>query len=74
MEDRGQTDRVTILAIISTLTTDLLPDHFSIFKLWAITYRVGQKAGLMSIILSNLKRFTFFSLDDSLVNLQLNGY
>ena len=74
MEDRGQTDRVTILAIISTLTTDLLPDHFSIFKLWAITYRVGQKAGLMSIILSNLKRFTFFSRDDSLVNLQLNGY
>jgi len=29
---------------------------------------------LMTIILSNLNRFKMFSLEDSLVNLQLNGY
>ena len=29
---------------------------------------------LIAIILSNLNRFTIFSLEDSLVNLQLNGY
>jgi len=29
---------------------------------------------LMTIILSNLNRFNFFSLEDFLVNLQLNGY
>jgi len=29
---------------------------------------------LVTIILSNLNRFNFFSLKDSLVNLQLNGY
>ena len=40
-------------------------------------YRVGQKRDhtLVTIILSNLNRFTnFFSLKDSLVNLQLNAY
>jgi len=40
-------------------------------------YRVGQKRGhrLMTIILSNLNRYTkTFSLKDSLVNLQLNAY
>jgi len=40
-------------------------------------YRVGQKTGhrLIAIILSNRNRFTKnFSLEDSLVNLQLNGY
>jgi len=33
-------------------------------------YRVGQNVGhrLMAIILSNLNRFNFFSLEDSLVN------
>ena len=28
----------------------------------------------MAMILSNFDRFNFFSLEDSLVNLQLNGY
>jgi len=41
-------------------------------------YRVGQKTGPQTIILSNLNRFRhatrIFSLEDSLVNLQLNGY
>jgi len=40
-------------------------------------YRVGQKTRghrLMTILLSNLNRLQFFSLEDSLVNLQLNGY
>jgi len=40
-------------------------------------YRMGQKTRghrLMTILLSNLNRFQFFSLEDSLVNLQLNGY
>jgi len=29
---------------------------------------------LMTTIVTNLNRITFFSLEDSLVNLQLNGY
>jgi len=44
--------------------------------LCSITYRVGHKRGhrLMTIILSVLNRFKFFLLEDSLVNLQWNGY
>ena len=39
-------------------------------------YTGWEKRGhrLITIILSNLNRFTIFLLDDSLVSLQLNGY
>ena len=46
-------------------------------SVWAASLQGGPKKRgrrLMTILLSNLNRFKVFSLEDSVVNLQLNGY
>ena len=57
--------------LLSIDGTDRQMDTVPLYTGW------GKKRGhrVMTVILSNLNRFTeFFPLEDSLVNLQLNGY
>ena len=58
------------------ITRQLFKNAYWFTVLSFSVYRVGQKRDhrLTTIILSNFNRFTIFSLKDSLLNLQLNGY
>jgi len=49
-------------------------DKWEAYDIKKTTYRVGQKTGPQTHNHNSVKSYHIFSLQDSIVNLQLNGY